>query len=135
MSIHILYSLFAIAAAGGAIAFLTYSIIKKSEETDQLKTSLNKLMRSFNDLDEQAKLIVKTDLALNRAQEELDKRLSGLNALQKASRLISTTLNEDEIFHPLNESLLKELGFSKGLILMFYKNRELYSRVVIGFTG
>ncbi len=134
MSIHTIYSLFAI-AAGGAIAFLTYSIIKKSEETDQLKTSLNKLMRSFNDLDEQAKLIVKTDLALNRAQEELDKRLSGLNALQKASRLISTTLNEDEIFHPLNESLLKELGFSKGLILMFDKNHELYSRVVIGFAG
>jgi hypothetical protein len=48
-------------------------------------------MRSFHELDEQAKLIVKTDLALNKAQEELDKRFAGLNALQKTSRLISTS--------------------------------------------
>ena len=32
----------------------------------------NKLKISFDDLDEQAKLIVKTDLELNKAQEELD---------------------------------------------------------------
>ena len=31
-------------------------------------------MRSFNDLDEQAKLIVRTDLELNKTREEMDKR-------------------------------------------------------------
>ena len=63
--------------------------MSKSEKITQLQASVRKLKQSFNDLDEQAKLIVKTDLELNKAQEELDKRLGGLDALQKISRLVS----------------------------------------------
>lgn len=59
----------------------------KSAHIKELTNSLNKLMRSFNELDEQAKIIVKTDLELNKTQEELDKRLGDLNTLQKASPL------------------------------------------------
>ncbi len=59
-------------------------LIGKNEELKEAKNSVNKLNRSFNELDEQAKIIVKTDLELNKAQEEIDKRLSDLNMLQKA---------------------------------------------------
>jgi len=86
-----------------------------------IKGSLNKLIKSFQELDEQAKLIIKTDLELNRTQEELDKRFSGLNALHKISRLVSTTLIENEIFERLNQRLLTELGFEKFLIITWDK--------------
>ena len=116
----------------GVIAFFLYS---KNEEIKGLKISLDSLTRSFDDLDEQAKLIVKTDLELNKAQEELDKRLNGLDALQKTSRLISTTLDEKEIFHRLNQPLMTALGFEKNIILMFDQDKKLHSRIRIGSSN
>jgi len=112
--------------------FLIYILINKSEKLRRLEDALGKLKASFNELDEQAKIIVKTDLELNRAQEELDKRLNGLDALQKASRLISTTLDEGEIFQRLDESLMKDLDFEKSIILVFDKEKKLYNRVSRG---
>ncbi len=123
----------------GAFLFMTVGIlitllIRKTDEVNQQKELLNKMTRSFNDLDEQAKLIVKTDLELNKAQEELDKRLSGLNSLQKTSRLISTTLDEEEIFHRLDQPLMSELGFEKNLILMYDADKKLHCRIESGFS-
>src|SRR5689334_19402920 len=83
------------------IAGITFYLLNKIEEIKILKTAHDKLMRSFNDLDEQARLIVKTDLELNKAQEELEKRLQGLNTLQKFSRDISKTLDAKEVFQKI----------------------------------
>ena len=115
----------------GTLAFI---LLGRMEQIRELKGSLNKLMRSFNDLDEQAKLIVKTDLALNRAQDELDKRLAALNALHKTSSLISTTLDVNEIFLRLGKSLASELGFSKNIIFMFDESKNLHARSESGFS-
>jgi signal transduction histidine kinase len=109
-------------------------LIGKNDQVEELKTSINKLMRSFNELDEQAKIIVRTDLELNKTQEELDKRLNDLNALQKASRLISTTLDKDEIFTRLEQPLFTELGYEKDMIMMFDKEKKLHCRIEIGFS-
>jgi signal transduction histidine kinase len=100
-----------------------------------LRSSLNKMTSSFRELDEQAKLIVQTDLELNKAQEALDRRLNGLDALQKISRLISTTLDEDEIFRRLNQPLLTELGFEKYLILSQDHQGKFVPRVDFGFPA
>ena len=116
------------------ITVLSLVVVNRIEQVQQLQNALRKMKRSFNDLDEQAKLIVKTDLELNKAQEELDKRLSGLNALQKTSRLISTTLDENEIFHRLDLSLMTDLGFEKNLVLIYDDRKVLHSRVSLGFT-
>ena len=123
----------------GLFSFVTLGvllllIIDKSEKINKLRNSLTTLKKSFNDLDEQAKLIVKTDLDLNKTQEELDKRLGGLDALQKISRLISTTLDEGEIFSRLQDALLTNLPFEKNLILIYDEERNLCSRVALGFA-
>ncbi len=109
-------------------------LIWRIKQVSELKASHSKLMRSFGELDEQAKLIVKTDLELNKAQEELDKRLHSLEALQKTSRLISTTLDEEEIFHRLDQPLMTDLGFEKYLILIFDEKNKLQCRIHSGYT-
>ena len=116
-----------------AVITLVILINKKNKKNDQLEAALNKMKKSFNALDEQAKLIVKTDLELNRAQEELDKRLNGLDALQKTSRLISTTLDEGEIFQRLKQSLSTELDFEQYVIFTFAKDKSFQAKVVEGF--
>ncbi len=116
------------------VTVLILVLANRIEQVHRLQETLKKLKRSFNDLDEQAKLIVKTDLELNKAQEELDKRLNGLDALQKTSRLISTTLDENEIFHRLDQSLMTDLGFEKNLILIYDDDKLLHCRVNLGFS-
>jgi len=115
------------------IGVLLLIVIDKSEKINKLQNSIRKLKKSFNDLDEQAKLIVRTDLQLNKAQEELDKRLGGLDALQKISRLISTTLDETEIFSRLEQALVTNLDFDKNLILIYNQQQKLQTQVALGF--
>lgn len=115
------------------IAWITFLLLNRIEEIKQLKAALDKLMRSFNDLDEQARLIVKTDLELNKAQEELEKRLLGLNTLQKFSRDISKTLDTKEVFQKINVSMLSELGFSRALVISYDEHKALRAKVNIGF--
>ena len=119
--------------AFSAIGVLLYILIGKAEQLTTFKAQLEKMNRSFNELDEQAKLIVKTDLELNKAQEELDKRLKGLDALQKTSRLISTTLDENEVFHRLNQSLMTNLDYEKYALFLYDSQGMLVSRIVHAF--
>ncbi len=112
---------------------MIFMITGKNKTNQQLVAALDKMKKSFNALDEQAKLIVKTDLELNHAQEELDKRLSGLDALQKTSRLISTTLDEGEIFDRLKQSLSAELDFEQYVILTYSTKDSFQAKVVEGF--
>ena len=107
------------------VGMLLLMVVNKNEKINLLARSFEKLKKSFNDLDEQAKLIVRTDLELNKAQEELDKRLAGLDALQKISRLISTTLDESEIFSRLRQALTINLEFEKNLILIYDDQKTL----------
>jgi len=115
------------------VIYFWLTLNTREEKIAQLENSHKKMVRSFNELDEQAKLIVKTDLELNKAQEELDKRLNGLNALQRTSRQINQALNEDEIFEKLKNSLFEELGFSKTLIVVIDEKQRPKSRTQIGF--
>lgn len=114
--------------------YLVFIVLNRNKKIKDLTASLDRLTHSFNNLDEQAKLIVKTDLELNKAQEELDKRLIGLNALQKISRQITTTLDANEIFNRLDKSLAADLGFERILILMVDENKGLRCRLQIGFS-
>lgn len=116
------------------VTVLVLLVVNRSEQIHELQTALRRMTKSFNDLDEQAKLIVMTDLELNKAQEELDKRLNGLDALQKTSRLISTTLDEKEIFNRLDQSLIVDLGFEKNFIGIYDKNQTLQCRLNFGFS-
>jgi len=118
----------------GALGTLIFFLINKIDQVKELQDALKKLKLSFNSLDEQAKLILKTDLELNRAQEELDRRLASLDALQRTSRLISTTLDEEEIFKRLDKSLMIQLGFEKILVLTFNDTKTLEMKVGHGLS-
>src|SRR5208283_5062779 len=85
----------------GVTTYLFYAMSTKEDLLKKMKEEFEKLMRSFNDLDDQARLIVRTDLELNKIREEMDKRLNGLNALQRTSRQMSQALNENEVFQKI----------------------------------
>lgn len=117
------------------IILLTIFLALKMERTRQLQSMVDKLKRSLDEMDEQAKLIVRTDMELNKTQEELDKKMNGLYALQKLSREITTTLEENQVFQKIRPSHLEDLGFEKSFAFLWDdKTQGFLPSLNIGYT-
>ena len=92
-----------------------------------LRNEADKLRLSLEEMDEQAKLIVRTDIELNKTQEELDKKIIGLYALQRISRVISTTMEENQIFKVIAANHLEDLGFEKSCGFLWNEEKKRFS--------
>jgi hypothetical protein len=97
-----------------ALVMLGGMVYIRNKKIEQLTTGLEKLRRALDEMDEQAKLIVRTDMELNKIQEELDKKVTGLYALQRLTRAISTSLEENLVFKMIEPGHLEDLGFEKA---------------------
>ena len=117
------------------ITGLSFFLISKMQSLKELGARVTALSASLEEMDEQAKLIIRTDMELNKIQEELDKKIAGLDALQKLSREISTTLEEKQIFKKINNEYVEELGFEKALAFL-WKNleREFHLYLCLGYN-
>lgn len=91
--------------------------LERKKSLDLEKTN-KKLQDIINQLDAQAKMIIKTDLALNKAQEELDKKITGLYTLHEFGKKISSTFNIEDLFTLINQPFVSKLGFSKSLVIL-----------------
>ncbi len=117
------------------IILLVIFLALKMERIRQLQSMADKLKRSLDEMDEQAKLIVRTDMELNKTQEELDKKMNGLYALQKLSRAMSTTLEENQLFQRIEPAHLEGLGFERASAFLWVDIREEFvPSLNIGYT-
>ena len=114
-----LANLFTILSLLIVIVSLAIVLMLKIDKIKKLQTMVDKLKKSLEEMDEQAKLIVRTDIELNKTQEELDKKITGLYALQRLSRIISTTLEESQIFKVIESTSFEDLGFEKAIALLW----------------
>ncbi|MFA5356908.1 MAG: ATP-binding protein [Candidatus Omnitrophota bacterium] len=125
-----------ITGLAAAIAFLVIFLILKIDKIKKMQAVVDKLKKSLEEMDEQAKLIVRTDIELNRTQEELDKKITGLYALQRLSRTIATTLEESQIFKTIDSSSFDDLGFEKAFAILWDEKENRFSvRLNIGIPG
>jgi len=130
---EILVNILWLAFAATALTLLIF-YLKKNEKINNLQSAVNNLKTTLEEMDEQAKLIVRTDIALNKTQEELDKKLTGLYALQRLSRAISTTLEEKHIFRKIELSHLEDLGFEKACAFLWNaESGEFVPYLYIGY--
>jgi len=114
---------------------LVIALVFKTDQIKELQTAVDKLKKSLEEMDEQAKLIVRTDIELNKTQEELDKKVAGLYALQRLSRAISTSLEESQIFKTIEAAYIEELGFEKACgFLWNEKENKFISYLNIGYS-
>ena len=117
------------------IFYLVAMLLFKIEKIKQLHSETNNLKKSLDEMDEQAKLIVRTDMELNKTQEELDKKVSGLYALQRITRSMSTSLEEKMIFGMIGSDNLEELGFEKACgFLWADEEKKFYPALNIGYA-
>ncbi|MFH1269910.1 MAG: ATP-binding protein [Candidatus Omnitrophota bacterium] len=115
------------------IVSLAIVLFFKIDKIKKMQNMVDKLKKSLEEMDEQAKLIVRTDIELNRAQEELDKKITGLYALQRLSRTITTTLEESQIFKIIDSASFDDLGFEKAFAFLWDdKESKFVPRLNIG---
>lgn len=118
-----------------ALLFVSLALGYKMRRIKQLQSAIDRLEESLNEMDEQAKLIVRTDMELNKTQDKLDKKITCLYALQKLSRTMSTTLEENQIFKSINAGNLEDIEFEKALgILWDNAEKRFEVRLNIGYT-
>ncbi len=114
---------------------LLWLLILKINQIESLQQIISGLRKSVDEMDEQAKLIVRTDIELNKTQEELDKKITGLYSLQKISGEIISTLEEKQIFKIIENSKLENLGFEKACgFLWNNRERKFTARLNIGYS-
>jgi signal transduction histidine kinase len=100
-----------------ALASPAYLAVKMVQFHRQSK-ELHRLRDAYTQLDQQAKLIIRTDFDLHRTQEELDRRLAFLMALQRLGRQLRVSLRPSEVYSKLDAASVTNFGFSKGLLGM-----------------
>ncbi len=123
------------AAGASIIIFLSAAVFLMRGRIKQLRLELKSLNKSLEEMDEQARLIIRTDMELNKTQEELDKRITGLYALQRLVRGISTTLQELQVFKKINIAYLKDIGFEKAVGFLYNeKEAKFIPYLNIGYT-
>jgi len=118
------------------LAYLAEFSRERNEQIGKMQRALDKLRNAYNELDDQAKIIIRTDLELNRTQEELDKKINGLYTLHELGKLISSTLDVQKLFAQITEPLILKLGFEKAMIFLVDKEKTPpLCKAAIGFTG
>ena len=95
----------------------SYLLLKAEANRRQLE-ELRRLRSAHDQLDRQAKLIIRTDLELHRAQEELDRRLASLMSLHQLGRQLQVSLRPEEVYSKLDAGIVTNFGFSKALLGM-----------------
>ncbi|MBI3320213.1 MAG: HAMP domain-containing histidine kinase, partial [Candidatus Omnitrophica bacterium] len=113
------------------IAALSFLSLKANIHLSQIE-ELTHLRAAYDQLDHQAKLIIRTDLELHHTQEELDRKLASLFALHELSQQLRVSLHPDEIYGQITAQLITSFGFSKGLVGVCPTPGQLTWRALIG---
>jgi len=117
----------------GVLAILYVFEKNKNAGVEEKNRNLQDII---NQLDEQARMIIKTDLALNKVQEELDKKITGLYTLHQLGKKINSTFNVEDLFALIKPPFVSKLGFERTLIMIRDKNsKSLITKTYIGYSS
>ncbi len=109
---------------------LSIYLMQKNQAISLLRRRLAYLENTIRELDEQAKLIIKSDMELKLYQQEIDDKLNKLTLIRNLIVSSIHTLDREKIFFQINEKVINDLGFKKGVILD-YNNWDI--KINVGF--
>jgi len=98
---------------------LVIYVTQKLHYISRLRKNLEAQDQIISDLDQQAKLIIKSDMELKLYQQEIEDKLTKLTLIKELIVASMHVLNKEELFSNINEQLIHTLGFGKGILLAF----------------
>ncbi|MBI4227883.1 MAG: GAF domain-containing protein [Candidatus Omnitrophica bacterium] len=126
------------AAAAAAIVLLIALARSAAEPRQRLlnqQAEIERLGQLCEELDQNTRLIVQTDLELTRTQEELDKKIGGLYTLHELSQRLIAIQSIPTLLTLITDALVTKLGFEKALIgLTDVAGTALEVHAVLGYS-
>jgi len=113
-----------------SITVLSFYLMGKIKDNDSLNNKVIKLQNIINDLDSQAKLIIKNDVELKLYQQQIEEEVEKLTLLKNLIISSVHILDKEELFSQISQSVINTLGFKKGLLLDL---ESLDVKVSVGF--
>ncbi|MFA7676651.1 MAG: HAMP domain-containing sensor histidine kinase [Candidatus Omnitrophota bacterium] len=114
------------------ILMLVMHIVRKNKAILFLTKERNHLNAIINDLDQQAKLIIKSDMEVKLYQQEIESELNKLTLVESLILSSIHILDKDKLLLQINEKVINSLDFRKGLILDF---KTLEEKINVGFAA
>lgn len=110
------------------IMSLVIYILKKGQKISGLEKELIYKNKIIQDLDQQAKLIIKSDMEVKLYQQEIESELHKLSLIK--SLIVSSVhiLDKEALINQIDTNLIEALGFKKGLVLN-YNSLELKANI------
>ncbi len=112
--LRIAYALFMILL--GIYLFGSQEMMRR--QLSAYRKELDRVNRICEELDQNTKIIVQTDLELNRTQEALDKKVAGLYTLHELSKKILSVRSVAELCRLVTEAAVASLGFEKAVLCL-----------------
>lgn len=109
---------------------LVFYIMGKMQIISTLRRKVTYLEKTLRDLDQQTKLIIKSDMELKLQQQEIEDTLNKLTLVKDIITSSAQALDQENLLSIINEKALNYLGFKKGLLLRF---EDLELKAKIGF--
>jgi signal transduction histidine kinase len=106
-------------ASFSVIILLSLYLLRKIRNISVLKRNINQLNQAIQELDHQAKLIIKSDVELKLYQEEVEDKLNKLSLLKSLILSSIHVLDREQIYSQIEEKTVNDLGFKRGLIVNF----------------
>lgn len=107
-------------------------ILNKIKIIKKYANNVSRLTKTIEELDHQAKLIIKSDMELKLYQEEVEDKLNKLTLLKNLILSSLSILDKDQLFEQIDEKTINSLGFKKGAILGF---NDFEAKLNIGFDA
>src|SRR5437899_1858443 len=111
---------------------------KSKASRKQLKAVLNAdpLKKVYDDLEETARKLMRSDLQLHNANERFDQQISQLHALHRIGACINSTFDIEVILSAISESMAKDLDFEKsGIVFLEKTSRKPLHSAYTGFSA
>jgi two-component system, sensor histidine kinase and response regulator len=94
------------------------------------------LKRAYEELDRNARTLIRTDLQLHRANERFDQQISQLHALHRIGSIINSTFDLEEILSAISNSMAQDLDFEKsGIVFLDKASRKPLQSAYTGFSS
>jgi signal transduction histidine kinase len=109
-----------------SIIIIFIYIVKKLKTISHLKETIANLDCSLERLDQQAKIILKSDMDVKLYQQEIEEQANKLGLLRKFILSSLHLLSTDELFSKIDNNLIQKFGFKKGLLINFPDLEQIY---------
>jgi signal transduction histidine kinase len=106
----------------GSFLISTHEVLRRQMVNYQKE--VDRINRICDELDQNTKIIVQTDLELTRTQEALDKKLAGLFVLHELSKKILSVRSVVDLCRLVTDTVVTSFGFERSLLCILHPDEK-----------